>query len=76
MSHSQYKPLYTISNSIEVYEERVPWTKKIPHCAVKFEASEKNRIVYESLYCYTANENYVIITEGWKFEIVKKILLL
>ena len=31
------------------------WTKEIPHCAYKFEASEENRIVYESLYC--VNEN-------------------
>ena len=25
-----------ISNNIEVYEEPVPLTKKIPHCAVEF----------------------------------------
>ena len=48
----QHKLLYTISNNIEVYEESVPRTKKIPHCAVKFEAGEENRIVhvYRSLY--------------------------
>ena len=46
-----YKLLYTISNNIEVYEEPVPRTKNIPHRAVKFKASEDNRIAYESLYC-------------------------
>ena len=46
---NQYKLLYTILNNIQVYEEPVPSAKKIPHCAVKFEASEKNRIVYENL---------------------------
>ena len=45
----QYKLLCTISNNIEVYEEPVPWTNKIPHCAVEFEAGEENRIVHESL---------------------------
>ena len=49
-SHS-IQTLYTILNNIEVYEEPVPWTKKMPHCPVKFKASEENRIVYESLYC-------------------------
>ena len=39
----------TLSNNIEVYEEPVPWTKKIIHRAVKFEAGEENRIVNESL---------------------------
>ena len=34
--------LCTISNNIEVYEEPVPLTKKIPHCTVKFEASDQN----------------------------------
>ena len=24
---------------------------KIPHCALKFEAGEENRIIYENLYC-------------------------
>ena len=42
---NQYKLLLTISNSIEVYQEPKPQTKKIPHCAVKFRAGEKNRIV-------------------------------
>ena len=42
-------------NDIEAYEESVPWTKKIPLRAVKFEAGEENRIVYESLFCYSAN---------------------
>ena len=41
------KLLYTISNNIEVYKESVPQTKNISHCAVKFEASEENRIVHE-----------------------------
>ena len=31
---------FTISNTIEAYEESVPRTKKIPHLAVKFEAIE------------------------------------
>ena len=44
----QYKLLYTILNGTEVYDEPVARTKKILHCAVKFEAGEENRIVYES----------------------------
>ena len=47
-----YKVLYTISNNFGVYEEPVPRAKKIPHIAVKFEASEENRIISESLYRY------------------------
>ena len=46
----QYKFLCTILNNIDVYEESVPRTKKIPHCAVKFEAVKENGTVYESLY--------------------------
>ena len=46
----QYKLLYAISNIIEVYEEPVPWTKKIPDHVVKFEAGEEDRIVHQSLY--------------------------
>ena len=45
----QYKLFCTISNNIEVYEEPVPRIKKIPHRdrdPVKFEVSEKDRIVY------------------------------
>ena len=49
-SEVQYKPLHTISNNVKVYEESVPRTMKISHCAVKFEAGEENRIIYESLY--------------------------
>ena len=30
---------------MEVFEKLVPWTEKIPHCIVKFMASEVNRIV-------------------------------
>ena len=41
---NQYKNLYTISNNIEVYEDQVWRTKKIPHCAVKFESGKENRI--------------------------------
>ena len=48
----QYKLLYTISNNIEVYEEPVSRTKKIPHRAVEFMAGEENRTVYDSLYCW------------------------
>ena len=29
----------------------MPWTKEIPHCALKFEAGEDNRILQESLSC-------------------------
>ena len=46
----QCKLLYTISNSIEVYEEPVSRTKKIPHHVAKFEAGEEHRIVHECLY--------------------------
>ena len=46
----QYKLLYAISNIIEVYEEPVPWTKKIPDHVVKFEAGEEDRNVNECLY--------------------------
>ena len=49
-SDDQYKLLYAISNNIEVYEEPVERTKKIPHYAVKFETGEKKRNVHESLY--------------------------
>ena len=41
----QYKLLYTILNNIEVYEEPVPRTKKIPYYVVEFKAGEENRIV-------------------------------
>ena len=59
----QYKLLCTISNNIEVNEDTVPRTKKIPYCAVKFEASEEKRIVHESLYCCTqvGNINWTIV---------------
>ena len=50
-THLEYKLLSSISNNTEVYEKPVLRIKHIPHHAVKFEASEKNRIVYESLYC-------------------------
>ena len=43
---NQYKRLYTISNNIEV------WGASVPHRAVKFQAGEENRIVYESMYSY------------------------
>ena len=51
----QYKLLYTILNNIEVCEEPVLRKKKIFQCAVKFEAGEENRIVYESLFCFFLN---------------------
>ena len=38
-----------MSNSIEVYEEPVQRTKKIPYCTAQFEVGEENRIVYKSL---------------------------
>ena len=41
----QYKLLCTTSSNIEVYEEPMPRTKKVPHCLVEFEAGEENRIV-------------------------------
>ena len=47
----QYKLCYTISNNIEIYEEPIPSTKKIPPCVVKFEIGEENRIVQENVYC-------------------------
>ena len=50
----QYKLLYTTSNNIEVYEESVPRTKKIPYIVANFEPGEENRIEYESLYCMHA----------------------
>ena len=46
----QYELLYAILNNIGVCEQPVSGTMKIHHCAVKFEAGEKNRIVYENLY--------------------------
>ena len=45
----QYKLLYTDIN-IRNYDEPLPRTKKILHRAVKFEAGEENRIIFESLY--------------------------
>ena len=42
--------LYNFEN-MEVFEEPVPWTNKMPRRLVKFEASEGNRIVYDNLYC-------------------------
>ena len=47
-----YKKLYPISNNIEVYGEQVWRTKKIPHCAVKFEAGKENRIGTVFLFCW------------------------
>ena len=32
-------------------------TKTIPHCVVKFEASEENRTVQESLHCEMSQQN-------------------
>ena len=45
----QYKFLH-ISNSIEVFKEPVPRTKKIPHCPGKFEVREEWRMKNGSLY--------------------------
>ena len=45
----QYKLLYIILNNIEIYEEPVLRTNKIPYCGVEFETGEENRIVHESL---------------------------
>ena len=47
---TQYKLLYAIPNSTEVYEEPVPRTKKVPHCAVEYEADEEDRNENECLY--------------------------
>ena len=52
----RYRLLYTISNNIEVYELPVKRTKKNPQHAIKFEADEENKIVYEILYCYTYHQ--------------------
>ena len=39
--------LCTISNNIQVYENPVPRTKKIPHCVVKLEAGgEQNCVMF------------------------------
>ena len=54
---NQYKLSYTVSNNIVVYEEPVSRAKKMPQCAVKFEAGEENRIVYESLFCSYHKKN-------------------
>ena len=54
-----YKLLYTISINIEIYKGPVQQTKKIPHCAVKFKASEENRIVCESLILSTEQNSIV-----------------
>ena len=52
LGKGQYKLLYIFSNNIEIYEESVPWTKNIPHYAVKFEAKVRRiELSYESLYC-------------------------
>ena len=44
----QSKLVYTITNNIEVFEEPVPRTKKITHCAVKFEAGEEKIIALKT----------------------------
>ena len=51
MTLIHYKKLHPISNNIEVYGDQVWRTKKIPHCAVKFEASKENRIGMVFLFC-------------------------
>ena len=51
--NGHYKLLHTISNNIEVHGEPVPRIKKITHRTVKFVAGVENRILYESLKCYT-----------------------
>ena len=48
----QYKLLFTISNNTEVHEEPLPQTQKIPHCAIIFEASEGNTIVWKFVVCH------------------------
>ena len=40
----------TISNTIEICQESVPRTKKIPHCVVKIEVGEE-KILYGCFYC-------------------------
>ena len=57
----QYKLSDTISNNIAVYEGPVPQAKKMPHCAVKCEAGEENRIVEKGLYC-SANYHCIKMT--------------
>ena len=63
----QYKLLYIIWNNIEVYEEPVSRNKKILHHAVKFEAGEENRNVYESLYCYIWNPEEMVLSMSHQF---------
>ena len=72
---SQYKSLYLNSNNIEVDEEPVSQLKKIPHCAVKYEAGEENRIVYESLYWMTCKLSLLAIIAKCGFQISKLALL-
>ena len=41
-------PIQNVVGNIEVNEDSVPQTKRNPRCAVKFEASEENRITVHS----------------------------
>ena len=42
-------------DKIEVYDQPVPRTKELIHCAFKFKAHGENRIVYEK---YTITDNF------------------
>ena len=77
MSCEHYKKLYPISNNIEVYGDQVWRTKKIPHCAVKFEAGKENRIGTVFLFwskCWNKNSMKFYFTEI--LAVVKQILAL
>ena len=65
-----YKLLHTFSNNIEVYEEPKQRTKKIPHYAVKFEAGQEKRIVYDSLYCMPSLQTLQVVKDDYTFATV------
>ena len=49
--------------------------EKIPHCAIKFEAGEENRIVNESLYWMTCKLSLLANTAKYGFPTRKLALL-
>ena len=52
---------------MEIYEQSLPQTKSIPHCAVKFEAGEETRIVHESLHCFPIFVGLVQTSFPWRY---------
>ena len=59
--------LYRISDNMEIYEQSLQQTKRIPHCAVKFEAGEETRIVHESLHCFPIFVGLVQTSFPWRY---------